>query len=212
MKLPSFNLKNLSTPKESKLFLALVPAFQQKRAQQFTTLSLTFITIAFFGLFAINPTLGTISDLQRQLDDSHFLDDALQKKISNVTSLQTQYQQIQPILDPVFAAVPIAPAIDTFAGQAHQLANQTNVQLTRVQTLPVDLTPSVISRAKYLAYTFSIEGQGDLPSLQKYMTQLANINRLITFDMINYARVGKVDNTFRATIRGKTYFKQGESL
>lgn len=212
MKLPTFNLKGLNTPKESKLFLALVPAFQQKRAQQFTTLSLTLITIAFFGLFAINPTLGTISDLQKQLDDSQFVNNALQKKIANITTLQTQYVQIQPLLDPVFAAVPTDPAVDTFVGQTHQLALLTNVQLNRVQTLPIDISPSASSKVKYLAYTFSIEGQGDLPSLQKYMALLASFNRLITFEMVTYTRVGKIDNTFRATYRGKTYFKIGENL
>ena len=105
MKFPSlnFNLNNLKKPQQSKLFLSLLPTLKEKKMRQFTTLALTFITIAFFGFFAITPTVNTISELQKQLDDSNFVNDALQKKIANLTTLQTTYTQIQPDLDPVFA-------------------------------------------------------------------------------------------------------------
>ena len=53
-------------------------------------------------------------------------------------------------------------------------------------------------------------GQGDIGSLQNFMTQLAGFNRLITFDTIDYTRVGKIDATFRMTIRGKTYLKTAQ--
>ncbi|HSD99083.1 MAG TPA: type 4a pilus biogenesis protein PilO [Patescibacteria group bacterium] len=209
MKFSFFNLNSLKNPKESKLFLSLLPTLQEKKTKQFTTLSLTFITIAFFGFFAIAPTFGTITDLQKQIDDSKFVNDALQKKIANLTTLQTSYATIQPQLSPVFAAVPTSPAIDSFVGQIHQLSLQTNVQLTRVQTFPLDLT-AITVKTPYLSYAFSIEGQGDIGSLQNFMTQLAGFNRLITFDTIDYTRVGKIDATFRMTIRGKTYLKTAQ--
>jgi len=212
MKLPTLSLKGMVSPKESKLFLSIVPTFKEKRVKQFTTLSLTFITIAFFGFFAINPTLGTIADLQKQLEDSQFIHDALQTKIANLTTLQTQYTQLEPDLDPVLSAVPTTPGIDTLIGQVHQIAQQSNLLLNRVQTLPIDLSPAALAKAKYLAYAFTIEAQGDLPTLQKFMTQMANFNRLISFDSVNFSKVGRIDNTFRATIRGRTYFKQGENL
>ena len=212
MKFPAFNINKLKDPKESKLFLSLIPTLKEKKTRQFTTLSLTFVTIAFFGFFAIGPTISTITDLQKQLDDSKFVNDALQKKIANLTTLQTTYVTLQPQLDGVFAAVPTGPGFDTFAGQLHQIALQTNVQINRVQTLPLDLSLSTTLKAPYLAYAFSVEAQGDLQSLQKYMVLLGNFNRLVTFDTIDYTRVGKVDNSYRITIRGKTYLKPGQNL
>jgi len=207
----NFNLSDLKKPKESKLFLALVPTLKEKKTKQFTTLALTFVTIAFFGFFAIAPTFGTISDLQKQLDDSAFVNTALQTKISNLTTLQTKYTQIQSQLTPLFDAVPATPTIDVFVGQLHQLAQQTNVQLTRVQTLPVTLSPATIT-SPYVSYAFSIEAQGDFASLQQYMARLGTFNRLITFDGVDYSRVGEIAATFRVTIRGKTYFKEQNSL
>lgn len=211
MKFPSFNLKDFSKPKESKLYLALVPTLKEKKTRQFTTLVLTFITIAFFGFFAIGPTLGTITDLQKQLDDSKFVNDSLQKKIANLTTLQNTYSQIQSQLTPVLDAVPSTPSLDTFVGQIHQIALQNNIQLNRVQTLPLNISPVTLN-APYLAYAFTIEAQSDFASLQKFMVQLGSFNRLVTFDTIDYTRVGKIDATFRMTIRGKTYLKSETSI
>lgn len=206
MKLPNFSIKNLATPKESKLFLSIVPTFKEKRTQEFTTLAFSLIVIAFFGLFAINPTFGTIVDLQRQISDDSFVDQQLRTKISNLTSLQTQYSKLQTQLTPVYAAVPTSPDIGDFAGQVHSLAAQTGVQINRLQTEPVDITPSLVAPAKSVAYSFTIEGQGLLPNIENYMEHVANFNRLITIDTVNYTRVGIIDSTFRVLIRGKAYF------
>lgn len=211
MKLPSLNLgstiRNLRTPKQSKLFLSLIPSFKEERTRKFTTLALSFITIAFFGLFAINPTVGTISDLQKQIDDSTFVNQALQKKIANLTTLQDSYSQIQSQLTPIYDAIPATPALDTLAGQIHQIAQQTGIGINRVQTLPVDLSATATAAAPYLSYAFSVEAQGTIDQLRSFVQQLASFNRLVTFDTISYTRVGRLDPTFRVTVRGKAYFK-----
>ncbi len=212
MKLAPFSIKNFSKPKESKLFLALLPTLKQKRTQQFTSLSLTFVTIAFFGLFAINPTINTITDLQKQLDDKTFVNTQLQNKIAHLTSLQTQYTQLQPSLAPVFAVVPKTSQIDIFIGQIHQIALTTHIQLNRVQTLPFQITPTTLTGTKYVAYAFAIEGQGDLASLETFITQLGDFNRLLSFDTVEYARASQVTHQYRLSIRGKTYFLPEGSL
>lgn len=206
LSLPSLSKLKAAGPKESRLFLNLLPGIKEKRAGQFTALVLTLVTIAFFGVFAINPTLGTISDLQKQLDDSTFTHDSLQKKIANLTTLQQKYADIQDGLTPLYNAVPTTVSLDVFVGQIHMLAGLGNIQLTRVQTLPVEISTQTAS-AKYTAYEFSIEAQGNYDDLKKYATTVATFNRLVTLNSISMTHVGKVDQTFRMQIRGKTYFK-----
>ncbi|HEX7041879.1 MAG TPA: type 4a pilus biogenesis protein PilO [Patescibacteria group bacterium] len=204
--LPKLKDLGLGKPKQSKLFLAIIPGFKEKRAAQFTTLALTLATISFFGIFAINPTLGTISDLQKQLDDSNFTNQSLQKKISDLTTLQQKYSDIQDTLNPLYDAIPTAPTIDVFVGQLHTMAGLSNVELTRVQTLPVDISLQTLS-AKYTSYEFSVEAQGQYSDLEKYVANIASFNRLITLESVSMTHVGKVDSTFRMQIRGRTYFK-----
>lgn len=204
----SLDIKKLGigAPKESKLFLSVLPGIKDKRTKQFTTFALTLVTIAFFGIFAINPTLGTISDLQKQLDDSNFVHDSLQKKIANLTSLQQSYSDIQDSLTPIYDAIPTSLTLDVFVGQVHTLAGLSNVQLTRVQTLPVDISAQTIA-AKYTTYEFSIEAEGSYDDLKNYVINLTGFNRLISLESISMTHVGKVDSTFRMQMRGKTYFK-----
>jgi len=206
MKLP-FNLK-LGKPKESKLFLALIPALKEKRTQQFSTIAFSIATISFFAIVAINPTLSTITDLQRQISDNSFVNDQMQKKISNITNLQTEYSNLQHQLDPVFAAVPTNPALDIFTGQLHTLATSKGVILNRVQTLPVDLSQVTLTTSKYLSYAFSVEIQGTLQNIYSFINALGNFNRLLTFDEVTINRTGIIDNTFRLSVRGNVFFKE----
>lgn len=207
MKFPNLNIK-LGKPKESKLFLSLVPALKEKRAQQFTTLALTFVTISFFALFAINPTLSTIADLQRQLSDNSFVNDQMQKKIANITSLQTQYTNISSQLDPVFAAVPKDPGLDSFVGQIHTLSTQNSLTLGRIQTFPIEMSLTTLKSSKFLAYAFTAEAQGTVENIYKFVSSVGNFNRLVTFDEVTINRTGVLDNTFRLSLRGKVYFKE----
>lgn len=206
MKLQLFDTKKIGMPKESKLFLSLIPTFKEKRTQQFTTLALSFITMAFFGLFAISPTFGTIADLQKQIDDSNFVHDSMQKKIVNLTTLQEMYAIIQPDLNVITNVIPTSPAIDTLTGQVHTIAGLTNVQITRMQTFPVDIS-LVTATAPYTSYTFSVEVEGDDADLQKFITYMGNFNRLVSLDQITMTHIGKIDNTYRLSLKGRTYFK-----
>lgn len=210
MKLPTLssliNSKQLGKPKESKLLLSLIPALKEKRTQAFTTLALTLATVSFFGLFAISPTLGTIADLQKQIEDSTFVHEKLQQKIANLTTLQQKYQQIQTQLGILHDAIPATLAIDLFVGEAHALAAITNVQVTRVQTFPVDISQTSLT-SRFTSYAFSIEIQGSYGNLLNYLTTLGNLNRLVTFDILSLNSVGKIDNTYRMSIRGNVYSK-----
>ena len=64
---------------KNRYFLAL-ELFKKDRTQKVTTLAMTLIALSFFGLFAINPTLSTISRLQKELEDAKFVDQHLKGK------------------------------------------------------------------------------------------------------------------------------------
>lgn len=55
-------------------YLQLLPNLKGEKTQKFTTLILTFFALSFFGLLAINPTISTISELNKELEDNKFVD------------------------------------------------------------------------------------------------------------------------------------------
>jgi len=66
-------------------YFELVPNFKQEKTQKFTTVILTLIAFAILLIFAINPTLSTIANLQKQLDDAKFIKEKLDQKINDLS-------------------------------------------------------------------------------------------------------------------------------
>ena len=108
MRLPKSYFENLSATKYRE-YLKLLPNMQQDTPQSFVTLLLTFAALSFFGIFAINPTLTTIADLKKQLADDTAVDQQLKTKISNLSSLQQQYNQLGSNLTNILPEVGVVP-------------------------------------------------------------------------------------------------------
>ena len=82
MKLPKNYFENLTAAKYRE-YLKLLPNLQQEHAQSLLTLILTFAALCFFGIFAINPTLTTIADLEKQVADDRQVNQELTTKIAD---------------------------------------------------------------------------------------------------------------------------------
>src|SRR5258708_544713 len=105
MKLPKSYFENLSAAKYRE-HLKLLPDMKNETTRSFVTLILTFAALSFFGIFAINPTITTITDLQKQLEDNTQVDQLLKTKIDNLSSLEQQYNQLGSNLTNILSAVP----------------------------------------------------------------------------------------------------------
>lgn len=186
---------------------ALLPRLQEEKTKSFTTLVFTLIAVAVFAIFAINPTLSTIADLNKQLDDSKFVSDALGKKISNISSLQQSYTTMQSDIPIIFSSVPTSPEMPFFIAQLQAIANNTQVQLTHAQTLPVELTNNIAPVTTFSSFEFSVDVVGAIENINTFITRVGGFNRVLTIDSITIAKTAGTDNTARLNIKGKTYFK-----
>ena len=75
-------------------FLKLLPPIKNENTRIITTLILTFAAMTFFGAFAINPTLTTIVNLKKQLEDSQIVYNKLVEKNNNLSFLLNQYNSL----------------------------------------------------------------------------------------------------------------------
>ena len=89
----------------------VTPVLVSKKGQAYTMLVLSLLTMAFFGFFALRPTLSIIARLQREIVDSRAVDDALSKKISSLSQIQTDYDLIRGALPALNRALPYAPEL-----------------------------------------------------------------------------------------------------
>lgn len=192
-------------PQAEKYLSAILPRLAEKRVQSFTTITLSLVTLSFFGIFAISPTLSTIADLQKQISDSQFVNDQLSTKIINLTNLQVSYKQIQKSLPVLFNAIPYNPDVTVLIGQLQQIAKQSNVTLNHVQTLPVDVSNS--TNTKYNSYSFALDVSGSSEDIQNFLNTIVNFNRLITVDAVSLSQSSTITDSYTLSFRGKAYFK-----
>lgn len=186
----------------------VLPYFKEKKTQAFTTLAFTLITLSIFGIFAISPTISTIAQLRKELDDNRHVDEQLQQKIINLGILQTKYIALEKDLPFVLAAVPTNPQAPTLVGQLYALAQASSITVNRLQTFEVELSKTKEAMNQYSSFGFVIELSGSYTNTLRFIDALSTFNRVITVDTISMNRISDQQTNLKTIIRGKSYFKK----
>ena len=206
IKIPKDWLKNLQKNK----YLQLLPDFKEEKAKKFITLVLTLITLSFFGIFAIAPTLSTISKLQKELEDDQLVENKLKQKINNLSILQQKYADLQGSLPDVYSAIPKTPEIASFMGQIKQLAKKNNVSIISLQTFQVEAVAKGNLIKRYSSFNFNLSMEGDYENINEFLNGLTEMQRIISLDTLTISNVydRKKGNILRLSIKGTAYFKE----
>jgi Tfp pilus assembly protein PilO len=205
MKLPKNYFESLSATKYRE-YLKLLPNMQQETTRSFVVLALTFGALSFFGIFAINPTLSTIADLQKQLSDDQLVDQQLKTKIDNLSSLEQQYSQLGSNLTNIYAAVPQNADVPLLTAQVAALAQKHHLQITSFTIGEIELA-TIPKNPKTQSFVFTLQALGQYKDMLNFTTELAKVNRIITVESMEIGRDNQSDNLI-LTVRGRQYFKQ----
>lgn len=206
MKLPSNYFENLSNSKYRQ-YLKILPDMRKENTRLAITLILTFFALSFFGLFAINPTLTTIIELQKQLDDSEFTHQKLTAKITNLSNLQQKYTTLHSELQIVEEAIPKEAAATKLTGQIHTLAAESNLNVRNLRIAEVSLTSSTVPASPNgLSYVFNLEASGTYENMIALAEKLTSFNRIVTVEAISISRDTRTEELV-LNIRGRQYFK-----
>ena len=80
--------------------------YEKPTAKISTALLLTIFTIIFFAVFAIRPTLVTIAELIKTIDDQEEVLEQMKKKSSSLASAQQEYLIASESIEDLHAALP----------------------------------------------------------------------------------------------------------
>src|SRR3990167_9706363 len=133
MKLTISKLFNKVNKDKYSKYLELMPDFKKQKTQKFTTVVLTLLAIMILAIFAINPTLSTIANLQKQLEDANFVVERLDQKINNLSVLQTKYETLKNDLPIIYASIPKTEEAARLTGQLQALATENNLAIASIQ-------------------------------------------------------------------------------
>lgn len=187
--------------------LEILPSFKNQQTQKFTNIILTLITISLFGMFAINPTLSTIVKLKKELTDSEFAEKSLEEKTKNLTILQQKYADIQEDIPYALSAIPYRPEVPLLMAQIQSIAHNTNVHISNLQNLAVELFKENIGEQKYYSYSFSISGNGTFESISTFFSKIVNMQRIISIDTFSIDKTADKTGALRFNLQGLAYYK-----
>jgi len=193
---------------QKKKFFEALPDFKEEKMQKFTTLVFTIVALSFFGLFAISPTLSTIANLNKQLEDNKFVDKELQEKINNLYLLQQKYGQLTPDLPYVLDSFPKNPQVPLLVAQLQSLAQSSNTAISSLQTFEVEIPNSYNNTKKFYAFSFSVSASGSYEDLSKFINSVIKMQRVVSINILSLSRNTGDGPPTQLNFKGTAYYKQ----
>lgn len=192
--------------KYEKYYKDLLPYFKKEKNQRYFTIILTLGASIFFTLFAINPTLSTISKLRKELEDSKFVEQKLSQKINNLSSLSTGYQSIQKDIALIHDAIPLQPEAPLLVAQIQSIAQDSGVSVTELKVLPINLNSQTATVSS--AFGFQLTVVANYEGLQTFTSKLTNMQRVISINGISITKTEEGDQNLEIDINGSAFYKK----
>lgn len=189
-------------------YLDLLPDLSQERTERFTSVILTLIALSMFGLFAINPTLSTIAKLQKEIVDLEVINQKLEEKIADLTSLQRAYNRLENDVPVVLGTIPISPFVPLLIGQIQSVARDSNIHVTQIQNSEVELFKEGEPAKKYYFYSFSINADGTYENISRFIDNLTHMQRIVTINTVSINKQARIAETLQLNLQGVAYYKK----
>jgi len=167
-------------------------------------ITLTLFTVSFFGIFAVNPTLSTVSNLKRQYDDNSAVEKALNTKIKALNALNTEYEEITPLLKLIYSAIPTSPEIPPLTRKIEKMAQNNNLNVLRFSVGQIEIFPADKKNAPLFSFSFNLSVEGNQDDITNFMSDIINFDRAVSITAISN-EVSESKNQ-SSNISGKVYF------
>lgn len=194
--------------------LKLLSRFKQEKSSAYIYLFATFLSLSFLVLFAIGPTIGTIVELQKKLEDSRNADAALTEKIQNLNNLRQQYNQISSDLPYIMNALPSEPMVTDLLGRIQAVAGSNNVRVRSLSSSKISLSSTTDVAADVVeppSFDLSLTVTGDYRSLLGFLKGIATFDRILTITSFSVSRdegEGSSEQDRILSVEGKAYYQK----
>lgn len=176
----------------------------RQRVVAYLYIIFSLFALSFFGFFAIRPTLTTISDLNKKLDEEKLTLKQLKEKNAALKSLSAQYIDIEPDLGLVDNAIPQSPQIAQLVRQIEVLTKQFNLTVKKIDTGLMELYPARNATSSIYSFIFSVSVSGNEKDVNAFIGEVINMGRMVGIERLSTGK--KLDNVYSSTITGRAFF------
>jgi Tfp pilus assembly protein PilO len=145
--------------------------------------------IIFFALFAIRPTLLTMSDLLKEIEDKRELNEKLVQKIAALSSAQTQYLNLEDRLHVLDEAIPANPELIGVLKIIEKIASEQQLVISQINLpeIPEENTEKVsFSEMKRQSLPMTVSVSGDYQSIRSFVEELMKSRRTLIVESVNF--------------------------
>lgn len=203
--------------KQQQILVALGKFYQQPLAKVSTELILSAVTIIFFAILAIRPTLLTMTELIKEIEDKKKLDVELQNKIVALSTAQEQWLAVGEDLGVLTTAVPDQLDLVNSLKIIELLASERKIVIDTmlVSQLPVG-TGQEITKATQLKRQdvyVQVVLIGDYPSIRDLVEELRTAQQTFLVNAISFkVNDQRGQKTLEATLTLQLPYFGGELL
>ena len=180
--------------KRQQLTSTLVEFYHQPVAQVSLELLLSILAVIFFAVFAIRPTLVTMSDLIKELEEKRLLDLKLSQKIASLATVQPQYQTARDQIQVLDEALPSSPEMIKTLKIIEKVASDRQLAITSISISEIPVINGPTSpgmKLNRISYPISITVEGDYQTIRDFVEQLQNSRRVLATESVAFNLVEK---------------------
>lgn len=152
-------------------FLNILELYRKKKdLRMFLEVILSVSTIIVFLIFALKPTVITIINLVKEINEKEATVIKLDQKIRNLATAKNVYNAETPSIEILRSSVPNSPSPAVFTGQMQAIANKNGVEVLGISVGEVVLVGSIPAKK-----TASSKDLAPLPSPSKEMSSSISV-------------------------------------
>ncbi len=180
---------------------------KHKKTIPYFTLTLSLLSLSFFGIFAIRPTLKTAITLVKSVSDLKKINIEYENKIGNVIRAQSEYEKIRGDLPLVNIALPKEASFNKLALALEKFATNSGITINQLQIDRVPIS-NQNSDNKLNKYGFNLIFSGDYFSMSSYLQHLTNWQRIVSIDSIEISQEGStISGNLKINLKGSAYYE-----
>lgn len=180
----------MQKPQRKQVALALAKFYEKPVARVSLELFMTVGAVVFFALFAIQPTLVTMSNLVKEIEDKRGLDAQLGKKVASLATAQAEYYALNGRDVVLNEAVPVSVHLVELLQIVEKLASEQEIAINRIGLNQVPDELKEIPAASFLerqALPMTIVVQGDYPSIRQFVESLRQTRRMFVIQGVTFS-------------------------
>lgn len=157
--------------------------YQKPIAKVSTELIATLLAVILLALFAIRPTLLTMSQLLHDIEDRRKTSDALSKKIASLSTLSSELPTLKNEVGLLHRAIPNTPNFDGFMRRLEYVATAHTVLINSLQVtqVPKEATSTAPQLTSYL---ISVNLKAPYPLVRTFIAEMLAMDRFVSIDSL----------------------------